>query len=71
LSDFDNPSQVESIQAYINEIRVAGVQVTIINYKAINCTSIYKSRDAALLDENWNEARLPVNEALQEFYEGA
>jgi hypothetical protein len=71
LSDFDNPSQVESIQAYINEIRVAGVQVTIINYKADQLyINLQIKRDAALLDENGMsklDANYPVNEALQEF----
>lgn len=71
LSDFDDPSQVESIQAYINEIRVAGVQVTIINYKADQLyINLQIKRDAALLDENGMsklDANYPVNEALQEF----
>tara|TARA_R110000868_G_scaffold52171_6_gene165048 strand:+ start:30197 stop:31039 length:843 start_codon:yes stop_codon:yes gene_type:complete len=71
LSDFDDPSQVESIQAYINEIRVAGVQVTIINYKADQLyINLQIKRDAALLDENGMSklvANYPVNEALQEF----
>lgn len=71
LSDFDDPSQVESIEAYINEIRVAGVQVTIINYKADQLyINLQIKRDAALLDENGMsklDANYPVNEALQEF----
>ena len=34
LTDFDDPAQVEAIESYISEIRVAGVEITIINYKA-------------------------------------
>lgn len=71
LSDFDDPSQVEAIEAYINEIRVAGVQVTIINYKADRLyLNLQIKRDALVLDESGMskiDANYPVNEALQEF----
>jgi hypothetical protein len=71
LSDFDNPSQVEAIEAYINEIRVAGVQVTIINYKADRLyLNLQIKRDALVLDESGMsklDANYPVVEALQEF----
>ena len=71
LADFDDPAQVEAIEAYINEIRVAGVQVTIINYKADKLyLSIRIKRDVLVLTEtgmNKLEGNYPVNEALQEF----
>lgn len=71
LSDFDDLSQVEAIEAYINEIRVAGVQVTIINYKADRLyLNLQIKRDALVLDESGMsklDANYPVNEALQEF----
>ena len=71
LTDFDDPAQVEAIEAYINEIRVAGVQVTIINYKADKLyLNLRVKRDVLLLTEtgmNKLDANYPVNEALQEF----
>ncbi|RTY93253.1 nucleotidyltransferase [Flavobacterium sp. RSP46] len=71
LSDFDDPAQVEAIEAYVNEIRVAGVQVTIINYKADRLyLNLQIKRDALMLDENGMsklDANYPVVEALQEF----
>ena len=71
LSDFDDPSQVEAIEAYIDEISVAGVQVTIINYKADRLyLNLQIKRDALVLDESGMsklDANYPVNEALQEF----
>lgn len=71
LSDFDDPAQVEAIQAYIDEIRVAGVQVTIINYKADRLfLNMQIQRDALVLDQNGMSklnANYPVTEALQEF----
>lgn len=71
LSDFDDPAQVEAIEDYINEIRVAGVQVTIINYKADRLyINLQIKRDALVLNENGMsklDANYPVNEALQEF----
>jgi hypothetical protein len=71
LTDFDDPAQVEAIEAYINEIRVAGVQVTIINYKADKLyLNLRIKRDVLVLNEtgmNKLEGNYPVNEALQEF----
>ena len=71
LTDFDDPAQVEAIEQYINEIRVAGVQVTIINYKADKLyLNLRIKRDVLLLTEtgmNKLDANYPVNEALQEF----
>lgn len=71
LTDFTDPSQVEAIESYINEIRVAGVQVTIINYKADRLyLNIQIKRDPLVLTENGMSklnGNFPVNEALQEF----
>lgn len=71
LSEFDDPAQVEAIEAYIDEIRVAGVQVTIINYKADKLyLSLRIKRDPLVLNDNGMsklDANYPVNEALQEF----
>lgn len=71
LSDFDDPAQVEAIEAYINEIRVAGVEVTIINYKADKLyLNLRIKRDVLLLTEtgmNKLDGNYPVQEALQEF----
>lgn len=71
LSEFDDPAQVEAIEAYINEIRVAGVQVTIINYKADKLyLNLRIKRDPLVLNDNGMsklDANYPVNEALQEF----
>lgn len=71
LTDFDDPAQVEAIEAYINEIRVAGVAVTIINYKADKLyLNLRIKRDVLLLTEAGMDklvGNYPVNEALQEF----
>lgn len=71
LTDFDDPAQVEAIEAYIEEIRVAGVQVTIINYKADQLyLNLRIKRDPLVLNEmgmSKLDANYPVNEALQEF----
>ncbi|MES2238851.1 MAG: nucleotidyltransferase [Bacteroidota bacterium] len=71
LTDFDDPAQVEAIEAYIDEIRVAGVQVTIINYKADQLyLNIRIKRDPLVLNEMGMSKLMgnyPVNEALQEF----
>jgi hypothetical protein len=71
LTDFDDPAQVEAIEQYINEIRVAGVKVTIINYKADKLyLNLRIKRDVLLLTEtgmNKLDANYPVNEALLEF----
>jgi hypothetical protein len=71
LSDFVDPAQVEAIEAYINEIRVAGVEVTIINYKADQLyLNLRIRRDVLVLTDtgmNKLDGNYPVNEALQEF----
>lgn len=71
LTDFDDPAQVEAIEAYINEIRVAGVQVTIINYKADQLyLNLRIKRDVLVLTDtgmNKKDGNYPVQEALQEF----
>lgn len=73
LTDFDNPDQVEAIEAFINEIRVAGVQVTIINYKADKLyLNIRIKRDALLLTDTGMKkgadgGGYPIQEALKEF----
>lgn len=71
LSNFEDFEQVEAIEAYINEIRVAGVEVTIINYKADKLyLNLRIKRDSLLLTDTGMsklEGNYPVNEALQEF----
>lgn len=71
LTDFDDPAQVEAIEAYINEIRVAGVEVTIINYKADQLyLNLRIKRDVLVLTDtgmNKLDGNYPVQEALQEF----
>lgn len=73
LADFDDPAQVEAIEYYINEIRVAGVQVTIINYKAdklylnlrIKVNPLMIGLDG--IKKGDFGGGYPVQEALQEF----
>lgn len=73
LSHFDDPAQVEAIEAYINEIRFAGVQVTIINYKADKLFLNLKiKRDPLVLNEvgmkkGTEGGGYPVKEALKAF----
>lgn len=71
LSDFDDPAVVEAIEDYINEIRVAGVEVTIINYKADQLyLNLRIKRDVLVLTDagmNKLDGNYPVKEALQEF----
>ncbi|GIZ09974.1 nucleotidyltransferase [Flavobacterium sp. UMI-01] len=71
LTDFDDPAQVEAIESYINEIRVAGVEVTIINYKADRLyLNLRIKRDPLVLSADGLsklDGNYPVNEALQEF----
>ena len=71
LSNFTNPSQVEAIEHYVEEFRVAGVPVTIINYLPDRLyLNIQIKRDALVLDQNGMSilnADYPVNEALKEF----
>lgn len=73
LTDFTDPLEVESIEDYINEIRVAGVQVTIINYKADKLyLNLRIKRDVLLLTDagmkkGTDGGGYPIQEALQEF----
>jgi hypothetical protein len=71
LSNFTDPSQVEAIEFYVNEYRVAGVQVTVINYKADRLfLNLQIKIDPKILDNNGMSklnGNYPVNEALQEF----
>lgn len=71
LSDFEDPTQVEAIEQYVEEFRVAGVQVTIINYKAdkLFLNLVIKRDPLVLTDNGMNKlnANYPVNDALQEF----
>jgi hypothetical protein len=71
LSDFTDPAQVEAIEAYFEEIKVAGTKITIINYKADQLFLNLKiKRDALILTDTGmskENRNYPVNEALQEF----
>ncbi|MEY4902574.1 MAG: hypothetical protein RLZZ292_389 [Bacteroidota bacterium] len=71
LTDFDDPNQLEAIEKYIKDTRVAGVQVTVINYKAdkLFLNLRIKRNPLILKDDGMNklEANYPVNEALREF----
>lgn len=71
LSEFNDPNEIEAIERYINEIRVAGVEVTIINYKSDRLyLNLQIKRDALVLDDTGMsklEGNYPVNEALKEF----
>lgn len=71
LSDFTAPAQVEAIEAYFKEIKVAGTKITIINYKADRLFLNLKIKRDALILTNTGMSKLngnyPVNEALQEF----
>lgn len=71
LSNFNDVAQVEAIQQYVDEFRVAGVQVTIINYTADRLyLNLIIKRDSLVLTDNGMsklDGNFPVNEALQEF----
>ena len=73
LTDFDDPAQVEAIESYISEIRVAGVEITIINYKADKLfLNLRIKRDPLLISETGMKKGVdgggyPVNEALKQF----
>ncbi|MDA6072094.1 nucleotidyltransferase [Flavobacterium sp. AC] len=71
LSDFDDPSQVEAIEAYFEEIKVAGTDLTIINYKADQLyLKMQIQRDVLILDQNGMSklnANYPVVDALRQF----
>lgn len=71
LTDFTDPSQVEAIENYYKRIKVAGTNLTIINYKADQLYLVLQiKRDALVLNENGMSklnGDYPVNEALQQF----
>ena len=73
LTDFDDPAQVEAIESYISEVRVAGVEITIINYKADKLfLNLRIKRDPLLISETGMKkgadgGGYPVNEALKQF----
>ncbi|REH00262.1 nucleotidyltransferase [Flavobacterium aquicola] len=71
LSDFTDPAQVEAIEAYFEEIKVAGTKITIINYKADKLfLNLRIKRDALILTDTGMSklnGNYPINEALQEF----
>lgn len=71
LSPFTNPAQVEAIEYYVDEFRIAGVIVTIINYAADQLyLNLQIKRDALLIDATGLSilnGNYPVNEAIAEF----
>ena len=71
LTDFTDPAQVEAIENYYKRIKVAGTNITIINYKADKLYLVLQiKRDALVLDENGMSklnANYPVIESLQQF----
>lgn len=70
LSPFTDPDQIEAIEYYVDEFRIAGVTVTIINYEADQLyLNLQIKRDALVLDSTGlnREARFPVTEAIAEF----
>jgi hypothetical protein len=70
LSPFTDPNQIEAIEYYVNEFRIAGVMVTIINYEADQLyLNIQIKRDALLLDATGmnRDGKYPVLEAIAEF----
>jgi len=71
LTNFTDASQVEAIEAYFQEIRVAGIKITIINYRADQLyLNLQIKRDAKIIDNNGmdkSSGTYPVIEALQEF----
>lgn len=64
-------SEREAFEAYINEIKVAGVKVSVLNYKPdILTLSIQIKRDAMLLNSagmRIKDGKYPVISAIQEF----
>ncbi|AWG24830.1 nucleotidyltransferase [Flavobacterium kingsejongi] len=64
------PGQKESFETYINEIRFAGVAITVINYRPdLLFLNIKIQRNALLLDENGMNIlqQFPVNEAIEKY----
>lgn len=70
LSNFTDPTQVEAIEAYFQEIKWPGL-LTIINYKADQLyLNIQIKRDALLINSNGQSilnGNFPVNDAISEF----
>lgn len=71
LEAIEDASQIEAINQYFKEIRIAGVEVTIINYKADKLyLNITIKRDSLVLD-NKGMSKLngnyPIQDALKEF----
>ncbi|MWB96761.1 nucleotidyltransferase [Flavobacterium sp. GA093] len=66
-----NDDQREGFEAYIDEIKVAGVKVTVLNYKPDRLyLNILIKRNAMILDSSGMDkdtAKYPVKEAIQEF----
>lgn len=70
LSPFTDPDQIEAIAYYVNEFRIAGVVVTIINYAADQLyLNLQIKRDALVIDSTGmnREGKYPVLEAIAEF----
>lgn len=70
LSPFTDADQIEAIEYYVNEFRIAGVVVTIINYAADQLyLNLQIKRDALVIDSTGmnREGRFPVLEAIAEF----
>ncbi|MEA9414391.1 nucleotidyltransferase [Flavobacterium sp. PL02] len=61
--------QSEGFEAYINKIKVAGVKVTVLNYKADLLSLVIRiKRNAMILNEKgMKEGKFPVNIAIEEF----
>lgn len=71
LSNFTDDDQIQAIENYVKEFRIAGVQVTIINYRADRLfLNLEIKRNAQLIDANGLNiatGTYPVIEALEEF----
>ena len=71
LSKITDPEQIAAILYYVNEFRIAGVTVTVINYEADQLyLNLQIKRDALLIDSNGlsiANGNYPVNEAIAEF----
>jgi hypothetical protein len=71
LSDFEDFTQVEAIENYFKRIKIAGTDITIINYKADQLyLNLQIKRDALVLADTGMSklnGNYPVNEALKEF----
>jgi len=71
LVPFTNPAQVQAIAYYVNEFRIAGVNVTIVNYAADQLyLNLQIKRDALLIDANGlsiANGNYPVNDAIAKF----